>query len=321
MLIDKPIEELRKYLGSSPRPDDFDAYWEESLAELAAIPPELELIPAEFQAPNARCFDLWFTGTGNARIHAKLLRPVNAAPKHPAVVQFHGYSGNSGDWSDKLNYVSAGFTVASLDVRGQGGPSQDVTPVNGTTLRGHIIRGVDDPDPKKLLFRNIFLDTARLTYLVMGMDEVDPTRVGAMGGSQGGGLTLACAGLVPELNRAAAAFPFLSDYRRVWNMDLAKDAYDELKYYFRWFDPTHEREEAFFQRLGYIDVQNLAPRIRARIFMATGLMDTVCPPSTQFAAFNKITAPKEQVFYHDFGHEGLPGCNDRFFRFMMGMLD
>ena len=104
-------------------------------------------------------------------------------------------------------------------------------------------------------------------------------------------------------------------------MDLAKDAYDELKYYFRWFDPNHEREEAFFQRLGYIDVQNLAPRIRARILMATGLMDTVCPPSTQFAAYNKITAPKEQVFYHDFGHEGLPGNNDRFFRFMMGMLD
>lgn len=177
------------------------------------------------------------------------------------MVQFHGYSGNSGDWCDKLNYVSAGFTVASLDVRGQGGPSQDVTPVTGTTLRGHIIRGVDDPDPKKLLFRNIFLDTARTARIVMAMDDVDETRVGAMGGSQGGGLTLACAALVPELNRASATFPFLSDYRRVWNMDLAKAAYDELQYYFRWFDPTHAREEEFFRRLGYIDVQNLAPRI------------------------------------------------------------
>ena len=320
MLIDKPIDELRVYLGSSPCPDDFDTYWEESLAELAATPPELELVPSEFQAPNAKCFDLWFTGTGNSRIHAKLLRPVNAPKKHPAVVQFHGYSGNSGDWSDKLNYVLAGFTVASLDVRGQGGLSDDMTPVKGTTLNGHIIRGLDDPDPKKLLFRNIYLDTARLTYLVMAMDEVDPARVGAMGGSQGGGLTLACAGLVPELNRAASVFPFLSDYRRVWNMDLAKDAYAELKYYFRQFDPTHANEDSVFQRLGYIDIQNLAPRIRARIFMITGLMDTVCPPSTQFAAFNKITAPKEQIFYPDFGHEGLPESNDRIFRFMMEML-
>lgn len=320
MLIDMPLAEMKTYLGSSPLPEDFDRYWEESLAELEATPPELELTPSKFQAPNAECFDLWFTGTGGSRVYAKLLRPAKAAKKHPAVVQFHGYSGNAGDWSDKLNYVCAGFTVASLDVRGQGGLSQDMTPVKGTTLRGHIIRGVDDPDPKKLLFRNIYLDTVRLTRLVMAMDDVDETRVGAMGGSQGGGLTLACAGLVPELNRASATFPFLSDFRRVWNMDLAKAAYEELQYYFRWFDPTHAHEEEFFQRLGYIDVQNLAPRIRCRIMMATGLMDTVCPPSTQFAAFNKITAPKEHVFYPDFGHEWLPDYNDRTFQFMMEML-
>ncbi len=320
MLIDMPLAEMKSYLGSSPRPEDFDRYWADSLAELEATPPELELTPAKFQAPNAECFDLRFTGTGGARVYAKLLRPVKTAGKHPAVVQFHGYSGNSGDWSDKLSYVNAGFTVASLDVRGQGGLSQDVTPVTGTTLRGHIIRGVDDPDPKKLLFRNIYLDTVRLTRLVMAMDDVDETRVGAMGGSQGGGLTLACAGLVPELNRACAVYPFLSDYRRVWNMDLAKAAYEELQYYFRQFDPTHAHEEEFFQRLGYIDVQNLAPRIRCRILMVTGLMDTVCPPSTQFAAYNKITSPKEQVFYPDFGHEWLPGSSDLIFQYMMEML-
>ncbi|MDR0933124.1 MAG: acetylxylan esterase [Victivallales bacterium] len=320
MLIDKPIAELRTYLGSSPLPKDFDRYWDESLAELETIPANVELIPAAFQSPNAECFDLYFTGIGNARIHAKLLRPVNPKGKHPAVVQFHGYSANAGDWCDKLNFVSAGFTVASLDTRGQGGLSQDLTPVSGTTLKGHIIRGVDDPDPKKLLFRSNFLDTARLTRIVMQMDDVDASKVGAMGGSQGGGLTLACASLVPELNRAVSVFPFLSDYRRVWNMDLAKNAYDEIQYYFRHFDPTHAREEEFFTRLGYIDVQNLAPRIRCRVFMVTGLMDTICPPSTQFAAFNKITSPKEHVFYPDFGHEGLPENSDRIFQFMLDML-
>ena len=321
MLIDMPVEQLKRYFGSSPRPADFDRYWEESLAELDAVDPQLELKPAEFQAPNAECFELWFTGVGGARIFAKLLRPKNAPAPHPAVVQFHGYSGNGGDWSDKLNYVAAGFTVASLDVRGQGGRSQDITPVNGMTLRGHIVRGAADPDPKKLLFRSIFLDTARLTRIVMQLPEVDPTRVGAMGGSQGGGLTLACASLVPELNRAYAVYPCLSDYRRVWNMDLAKAAYEEIQYYFRQFDPTHANEDAFFERLGYIDVQNLAPRIRCQIRMATGLMDTVCPPSTQFAAYNRITAPKDMVFYPDFGHEHLPENNDRIFRFMMEMAE
>ena len=53
-----------------------------------------------------------------------------------------------------------------------------------------------------------------------------------MGGSQGGGLTLACAALEPRIKRLAPVFPFLSDYRRTWEMDLAVDAYEELKVLF-----------------------------------------------------------------------------------------
>ena len=53
--------------------------------------------------------------------------------------------------------------------------------------------------------------------------------------------------------------------------------------------------------------------------MFTGLMDTICPPSTQFAAYNKIRAKKSMVLYPDFAHEGLPGAHDRIFNFMRGM--
>jgi cephalosporin-C deacetylase len=73
-------------------------------------------------------------------------------------------------------------------------------------------------------------------------------------------------------------------------------------------------------RLGYIDCQHLAPRIRGKVLMSTGLMDTICPPSTQFSAYNKITADKDMVIYPDFGHEGLPGNGDRVFQFMCEML-
>ena len=152
--------------------------------------------------------------------------------------------------------------------------------------------------------------------LMMDMPEVDPKRVGATGASQGGGLTLACASLVPEIKRVATVFPFLSDYKRVWEMDLAKDAYFELQDYFRKFDPLHKREEEIFNKLGYIDVQHLAPRIQGKVLMSVGLMDTVCPPSTQFAAYNKITAEKSLRVYPDFGHEGLPGNSDEIFKFM-----
>jgi cephalosporin-C deacetylase len=188
--------------------------------------------------------------------------------------------------------------------------------VKGNTHKGQIVRGLDDA-PEKLLFRQIFLDTAQLAKIVMEMDDVDETRVGAMGGSQGGGLTLACVALEPRISRAAPQFPFLSDYLRVWQMDQAKDAYAELKDFFRHHDPQHKREEELFTRLGYIDIQNLMPRVKADVMMAVGLMDTICPPSTQFAAYNKITSKKSLEVYPDFGHENLPGFWDKAFQFML----
>jgi cephalosporin-C deacetylase len=318
LTFDFPLEKLKTYQGLTPRPADFDAFWDRALAEMHALDPQVQLVPAPFQVPTADCFDLYFTGVGGARVHAKYLRPkVNPEP-HPAVLQFHGYTGDSGDWGDKLAYVAVGYSVAALDCRGQGGRSEDTGVAIGNTHHGHIIRGLED-SPEKLLYRQIFLDTAQLARIIMAMPEVDPERVGAQGGSQGGGLTLACAALEPKVRRAAPLFPFLCDYQRVWEMDLAKDAYSELKEFFRHVDPNHRREQEFFTRLGYIDCQHLAPRIRGDVLMGTGLMDTICPPSTQFAAYNKITAPKDMVLYPDFGHEGIPGWADLAYQFMLGL--
>lgn len=314
-ILDMPLKQLRTYQGCNPRPEDFDTYWDRAIDETRATDPQPELIPSGFQTSFAECFDLYFTGVRGARVHAKYLRPRNAKSPHPAILQFHGYSGACGPWFDKLPFVGLGFSVAAMDVRGQGGLSEDPGGVRGNTLRGHIIRGLDD-SPDNLLFRHIFLDTAQLARVVMDLPEVDPDRIGAHGGSQGGGLTLACGALEPRVRRLVPRCPFLCDYRRVWEMDLAEKAYEELKQYFRLFDPCHERENEVFTRLGYIDCQHLAPRIQGHVLMATGLVDDICPPSTQFAAFNKITAPKEVVLYPDFAHEGYPGFDDRALQFL-----
>ncbi len=200
-------------------------------------------------------------------------------------------------------------------VVGQAGQSEDRGGVKGNTLRGHIIRGLDDA-PEKLLYRQIFLDTVQLARVVMEMPDVDENRVGAMGASQGGALTLACAALEPKIKYIAPVFPFLCDYQRTWEIDLAEHAYEELRDYFRRFDPLHLREQEIFTRLGYIDVQHLCPRIAAEVLWGIGLMDTICPPSTQFAAYNKIISKKSMAIYPDYGHENLPGHQDRVFQFM-----
>ena len=150
----------------------------------------------------------------------------------------------------------------------------------------------------------------------MNMDEVDENHVGVTGVSQGGGLALACASLESRIKKLASTLPFLCDYKRVWELDLGTAAYKELKEYFRLFDPLHEKEDEIFTHLGYIDVQHLANRIKGDVLMAVGLRDDVCPPSSQFAVYNKIKSPKQMIIYPDFTHEDLPGLQDKIFEFM-----
>lgn len=317
-VVDMPLEELKAYTGKNPCPADIDTFWDKALEEMRNTDPQISITPAEFQTPTVECFDMYFTGVGGSRVYAKLLKPRKIEKPCPAVLEFHGYTGDSGPWTSKLGYAANGFIVASLDCRGQGGKSDDFESVKGTTFHGHIIRGLDDA-PEKLLFRQIFLDTAQLASIVMDMDCVDETRVGAKGGSQGGALTIACAALEPRIKLAAPMFPFLCDYKRVWEMDLCTGAYIELRDFFRRFDPLHKREDEIFTKLGYIDLQNIAKRIKAKVLMFTALRDDTCPPSSQFAAYNKMTCEKDMVIYHDFGHEALPDADDMTFTFLSSL--
>ena len=86
-------------------------------------------------------------------------------------------------------------------------------------------------------------------------------------------------------------------------------------------EPISEREDEIFTKLGYIDLQYLVPRIKGKVKMFTGLIDTICPPSSQFAAYNKITSEKDVVIYPDFGHETLPDAEEITYMYMMEMLE
>jgi len=309
-ILDYPLEDLKSYKGSSPMPKDFDSYWDKALTELDETGTDYTLEKAEFSAPGIRCDYLYFTGVGGARICCKFLRPETIQSKIPAIAMFHGYTGNSGDWMSKLPYAYAGYAVLALDVRGQMGRSDDNHVVPGNTFKGHIIRGLSTGEPEKLFFRNVFLDTAKTARILMNMDFVDSERVGAMGYSQGGALTVVCAALETRVKMIAPVYPFLSDYKRSWEMDLWKGAYEELSYYVRFLSPRHGDFENLLETLGYIDVSNLAPRIKSETYMLITLQDDICPPSTQFAIYNRITAPKKCEIYPNHGHEALPDSEE-----------
>jgi len=304
-LVDLPLEQLKTYMGRNPRPADFSEYWENSLAEVDQLQSKFDFQEVECPIPDAQWFEARFEGVGGATIFAKHVRPRSLSQPRPCVLQFHGYQMDSGDWAEISRWLLLGYSAFAMDVRGQGGQSSDPGGAAGSTVKGHITRGLGD-SPEKLFYRGVYCDCAQIAKLAMGLDFVDAGRVGTIGASQGGALSLVCAALEPRIARCVSAYPYLADYKRVWEMDLAKDAYDDLRYWIRSFDPQHARIDEIWEKLGYIDIQHLADRIQGKVQLFTGLMDTICPPSSQFAAFNKMSCPKELELYPNHGHEGLP---------------
>jgi len=124
--------------------------------------------------------------------------------------------------------------------------------------------------------------------------------VAVTGMSQGGGLSLAAAALVPDLVAVCHAdVPFLCDIQRA--ITLAPEApYTEVPEFL-----AHQVDlvPTALDTLRYVDCALLARRITAPCLLSVGLMDEICPPSTVFAAYNEITAGKD-ISVHPFtGHE------------------
>jgi cephalosporin-C deacetylase len=301
----------QNYQGSQRKPADFETFWQAGFQEVDDLGTDYHLEPHPLNSSVAEAFDLTFTGVQGATVHCQLIRPKRPQKKSPLLFQFHGYHSDAGDWTDKVAMAAEGFWVVALDVRGQGGLSEDVGLTTKTSLKGHIIRGVES-GPKELFYRSVFLDIYQLTRLVLAEPQVDSSKLYAYGASQGGALALICAAVAPEIKESFVCYPFLSDYREAYRLDVENSAYEELAYWFRFKDPLHQREEAFFETLDYIDLQYFAPWIKGKVHWAIGLADTVCPPKTQFAVYNQLSsaADKEMLIYPEYGHEYLPKFGD-----------
>jgi cephalosporin-C deacetylase len=164
-----------------------------------------------------------------------------------------------------------------------------------------MTRGIASPET--YYYRRLYVDAVRAVETAAGLPGVDRARICVAGMSQGGALALAAAALCPELVRLCHAdVPFLCDIQR--GMDVAFDPpYTELVTYLAMHPDLEERARL---TLRHVDNALLAARIRARTLIAVALRDTITPPSTVFAAYNAVTAPKEIVVLPYADHSQVP---------------
>jgi cephalosporin-C deacetylase len=154
--------------------------------------------------------------------------------------------------------------------------------------------------PETYYYRRLYTDAVRAVEAARSHPFVDPSRVVAYGGSQGGGLTIAVAGLVNDLAGAIADVPFLQHIRHATEIT---DGYP-YKEVAEFCHVHRDRVDQVFMTLSYIDGVNFAARARVPALYSVGLMDDICPPSTVYASFNHYAGPKEIRVYPYNGHDG-----------------
>lgn len=304
-----PLEQLSNYHGTNPKPDDFDEFWDLRMKEVNSFPLNYEVKKSEMTT-NMDCVmeELWFESIDHGRVYAKFLHHPTQL-NQPLILQFHGYPGASRSWFEQASFVGLGYSVIAMDCPHQGGYGRDLTVVDSTMMGGMIVAGIEG-DAKDMYYVRQFQNIGLLCRIVQQLTLIDQNRIYVNGASQGGGFGIACAALNPIIKKAAILYPFLSDYQRVWEMDLDQVAYEGLRYYTRWFDPMQEKHQEIFTKLGYIDVHHLASRIKCEVLFGSGLMDSYCPVSTQFAVYNQLQCQKKQVIFPDYAHEEIPAFDD-----------
>jgi cephalosporin-C deacetylase len=161
-----------------------------------------------------------------------------------------------------------------------------------------MTQGIDSPET--YYYRRIMIDAARAVEAAASHPAVDPERIAATGCSQGGGLTIAAAALSKRVRFLMPDVPFLCHYRRATEI-TDTDPYGEIS---RYIHTRREAEENVFRTLSYFDGLNFASRTKAPALYSVGLMDTICPPSTVYAAYNWHAGPKEIHVYPYNNHEG-----------------
>jgi cephalosporin-C deacetylase len=302
--FDLPLNELKTYKPMREEPKDFDAFWKSTLDEARAHSLDARFEKVDLGLVAQETYDVTFNGFGGQPIKGWFILPTQRKGKLPCVVEFIGYGGGRNFAFDWLLWASVGYAHFVMDTRGQGSTwSQSDTPdlyADGGNAHypGSMTKGV--LDPKHYYYRRVFSDAVRAIEAARSHPEVDAKQIAVTGGSQGGGITIAAAGLVPDVVAAMPDVPFLCHYRRATEI-VDTYPYKEIADYCH----THRgKVDTVFNTLAYFDGVNLSARAKAKTLFSVGLMDQVCPPSTVYAAYNHWAGEKDIKIYPYNGHEG-----------------
>ena len=273
------------------RPADFKSFWQETLEELTAVDPDVELAPsALYSNDKATVYRVVSKSLGGVTLRGWLACPRVSHPT-PALLILPGYTQAlypPRDWATEY-----GICALALSVRGHEGSSDEIHP----GFPGTLVHGVTDKFT--YIYRGIFCDAWRGVDILKTFPWVDASRIAVTGLSQGGALALISAAR-REVVAVAADVPFLCDIYNAVNTSHVYP-YEEIH---DLLSNSPQDKDKILNVLRYFDVLGFADDIHCPVLMSVGLKDRKAPPELSQRAFERLQGSKEWAAYDDAGHEG-----------------
>lgn len=290
----KPLKTLggalvspEKIQPALPRPDDFDAFWQGKLKDLASVPMNPELAPADAGKTNVDYFKITLDNIRGSHIRGQLARPQQS-DKLPAmlIVQWAGvYPLQKGWVTDR---AAEGWLV--LNVNAHDLPIDEREPFYTDQAAGPLkdYPSIGNDDRETSYFLRMYLSCFRAAQYLTERSDWDGRTLVVTGGSQGGLQSFVTAALHPKISAVMACVPA--------GCDLNGPLADRLPGWPMWHWQVKGKDEAKVRNAArYYDVVNFASQVKCPVLVGVGLIDTTCPSPGVFAACNQLRGPKEIV--------------------------
>lgn len=301
-----------KIAPTQSEPADFDAFWAAGVADLAKIPLDARMtrLPEQSTA-TVDVYHVSFQNVGvsgatfpssRTRIYGILCVPKGAGP-FPALLRVPGATVRA--YSGVRDLAEKGLITLEIGIHG--------IPVNlGSEIYTQLVSGALASYPTYNLdnrqtyyYRRVYLGCVRANDFLCSLEQWDRKNLLVVGHSQGGQLAIATATLDPRVTALSATYPAYCDVTGYLHgraggwPGMMRD------------EKAGHRTPAKIATTGYYDTVNFARRLKQPGFYTWGYNDETCPPTSMFAAYNVITAPKELLLALETGHATSPEQAER----------
>jgi cephalosporin-C deacetylase-like acetyl esterase len=296
-----------------PDPADFNSFWDSAKQELAKIPMDSRMILIPEKCTDlVNVYHVSIQNVNNSRVYGILCVPKKPG-KYPALLKVPG--AGIRPYNGDVRLASKGIITLEIGIHGipVNMPVDVYSNLSAGALNGYWYFNLDNRD--RYYYRRVFLGCLRANDFIDSLPEYDGKNLGVAGGSQGGALSIITAGLDSRVKCLSAFYPAMSDMT-----GYLENRAGGWPHIFDKNSARYNNKKDKIQTIAYFDVVNFAKRVKAKGFYSWGFNDNVCPPTSMYASYNVIPAPKSLYLAVETAHWAYPEQSEKSEQFLLENL-